>query len=196
MAQMQGGSKRRDRNLIWWQYINILARTKEDLSGFPGTFTTLPDWSYISRHQIGLRLIVVENATHDANQVSTNSEGQAALFSSDSLPTGWRPSSWHTISSSKASSQMTSTASHQETLLLLRVFFWYEHDNSYVSTILIIVATFFAAHGGYLFAPHVLSLVVQYSNTLSLKGLSCVAVYGTNKLTLPAAEDRFLCRFG
>jgi hypothetical protein len=38
MGEIQGGTKRRDRNLSWWQYVNTLARTNEDLNGFPSTF--------------------------------------------------------------------------------------------------------------------------------------------------------------
>lgn len=94
MAQMQGGIKRRDRNLVWWQYINTLAKTGEDLDGFPGKFANLPDWSGATNGQFGVRLIVVENADHNAQQVFESDEGRAALFSNDNLPTGWRPSGW------------------------------------------------------------------------------------------------------
>jgi hypothetical protein len=94
MANIMGGSKRRDRNLAWWQYVNTLARTKENLYGFPATYGPLPDWSSISHNTIQLQLIVVENATHDASQVFGSSEGQQALFSSSKMPTGWRPAGW------------------------------------------------------------------------------------------------------
>jgi hypothetical protein len=90
MALMQGGSKRRDRNLVWWQYINTLARTAEDLTGFPATFDDMPDWSHLSNNQVSLRLSVVEGAGHDAEDVFSSKEGRAALFSPD-VPTGWRP---------------------------------------------------------------------------------------------------------
>lgn len=90
MALMQGGSKRRDRNLIWWQYVNTLARTNEDLTGFPATFDDMPDWSYLSNNQISMRLSVVEGAGHDAEDVFSSKEGRGALFSTD-VPMGWRP---------------------------------------------------------------------------------------------------------
>lgn len=89
-ARMQGGTKRRDRNLIWWQYINMLARTNENLDGFPGTFDELPDYSDVSNNKINTRLTVVEDAGHDAEEVFKGKEGRAALFSKD-VPTGWRP---------------------------------------------------------------------------------------------------------
>jgi hypothetical protein len=87
---MQGGSKRRDRNLVWWQYVNMLARTNEDLTGFPATFEELPDWSDVSNNQISMRLSVVEGAGHDAEAVFSSKEGRASLFAVD-VPTGWRP---------------------------------------------------------------------------------------------------------
>lgn len=89
-AIMQGGTKRRDRNLIWWQYVNGLARTNEDLTGFPGTFDPLPDWSDVSNNEIKLRLTVVENAAHDAEDVFKGEEGRSALFHKNVLQ-GWRP---------------------------------------------------------------------------------------------------------
>lgn len=89
-ALMQGGYKRRNRNLIWWQYVNQLARTDEDLTGFPGTFGDLPDWSDVSDNKIQLRLTVVEDADHDAEAVFAAKEGRASLFDKD-VPTGWRP---------------------------------------------------------------------------------------------------------
>ncbi|PWN36011.1 uncharacterized protein FA14DRAFT_121960 [Meira miltonrushii] len=104
MAQMQGGSKRRDRNLSWWQYVNTLARTNEDLKGFPATYGKLPDWSDISHNQIKLRLSVVENASHSAEEVFSSQEGRSALFSNDVLP-GWRPQGWVPASSSSSKLQ-------------------------------------------------------------------------------------------
>lgn len=89
MAMMQGGSKRRDRNLAWWQYINLLARTDEDLSGFPATFGDLPDWS-LESGEMSVRLTVVEDAAHDAREVFSSDEGRAALFAKE-VPKGWRP---------------------------------------------------------------------------------------------------------
>ncbi|KDN52420.1 hypothetical protein K437DRAFT_220575 [Tilletiaria anomala UBC 951] len=94
MAQLQGGPKRRDRNLAYWKYINTLAKTNFDLTGFNATFKHLPDWSNVSRNVIAHRLIVIENADHDAALVFGSAEGRAALFSSGTLPTGWRPVGW------------------------------------------------------------------------------------------------------
>ncbi|PWN41843.1 hypothetical protein IE81DRAFT_156142 [Ceraceosorus guamensis] len=94
MALLQGGVARRDRNLAWWQYINTLARTNEDLTGFPGNFSELPDWSNLSQGIIGTKLVVVEDADHDAEKVFESDVGRAALFDVDNLPTGWRPRHW------------------------------------------------------------------------------------------------------
>ena len=123
MAQMQGGTKRRDRNLSWWQYVNTLARTNEDLNGFPATFDKLPDWSDISNNQIGLRLTVVADAAHNAEDVFSSQEGRSALFSANVLP-GWRPDGWVASPSSsqsaaptysQARSVQTSSSSDQRT---------------------------------------------------------------------------------
>lgn len=90
---MQGGMKRRDRNLIWWQYVNTLARTNENVTGFPATFEDLPDYSDVSHNQISMRLTVVEGAGHDAEDVFSGEEGRASLFAVD-VPVGWRPDGW------------------------------------------------------------------------------------------------------
>jgi hypothetical protein len=92
-ARMQGGTKRRDRNLIWWQYVNTLAQTNENVTGFPATFDDMPDWSDISNKQINMRLTVVEGAGHDAEAVFSGKEGRATLFDVD-VPVGWRPDGW------------------------------------------------------------------------------------------------------
>jgi hypothetical protein len=92
-ARMQGGTKRRDRNLIWWQYVNTLAQTNENVTGFPATFDDMPDWSDVSNKQINMRLTVVEGAGHDAEAVFSGKEGRATLFDVD-VPVGWRPDGW------------------------------------------------------------------------------------------------------
>lgn len=94
MAELQGGHKRRDRNLCWYQYVNGLARTDEDLSGFPCNFTNLPDWSNMSANAISTRLVVVEDADHDAAEVFGSTEGRSALFDDKNIATGWRPKGW------------------------------------------------------------------------------------------------------
>ncbi|KAN0059931.1 hypothetical protein ACQY0O_007904 [Thecaphora frezii] len=118
MALLQGGLKRRDRNLGWWKYINTLARTAEDVSGFPGNFSELPDWSDVSLNVISHTLTVIEGATHDAGEVFGSNDGRAVLFSDNTPPTGWRPDGWNAkgngqkvAASSSSSGKATSTAS-------------------------------------------------------------------------------------
>lgn len=91
MARAQGGNKRRDRNLVWYRYINTLARTSEDLHGFPGRFGNLPDWSSVSNGSVSLRLSVVEDADHDVAEVLQSKNGLSALFSDGEVYAGWRP---------------------------------------------------------------------------------------------------------
>lgn len=93
MAKAQGGKKRRDRNLVWYRYINTLARTSEDLDGFPGRFEHLPDWSSVSNGSVSLRLTVVEDAAHDVAEVLQSENGLSALFSDGEVYAGWRPKS-------------------------------------------------------------------------------------------------------
>ncbi|WFD31286.1 hypothetical protein MSPP1_002320 [Malassezia sp. CBS 17886] len=92
-ALLQGGYKRRDRNLSWWRYINMLAGTKEDLKHFPGNFSHLPDWSDASQGRINTRLVVAAHATHNASEVFGGKDGRSALFSVD-VKEGWRPKGW------------------------------------------------------------------------------------------------------
>jgi len=127
MALLQGGHKRRDRNLSWWRYINMLAKTNENLHGFPGNFSDLPDWSSKSNGVIYTRLCVVEHATHDAAKVFGGSEGRSALFHHYNVEMGWRPKGWNyrapkqktarsnvnTTSPSSSSSTSTSRSSSQ-----------------------------------------------------------------------------------
>ncbi|RMJ16409.1 hypothetical protein BHE90_015127 [Fusarium euwallaceae] len=91
MARAQGGSKRRDRNLVWYRYINTLARTNENLKGFPGKFDNLPDWSLVSNGSVNLRLTVVEDAAHNVAEVLQSENGLSALFSDGDMYAGWRP---------------------------------------------------------------------------------------------------------
>lgn len=94
MANLQGGTKRRDRNLCWYQYVNGLARTDEVLDGFPCNYTDLPDWSNLSANAISTRLVVVRNADHDAGEVFGSTEGRSTLFDDKNLEVGWRPDGW------------------------------------------------------------------------------------------------------
>ncbi|WFC98502.1 hypothetical protein MYAM1_001230 [Malassezia yamatoensis] len=91
MSLLQGGEKRRDRNLVWWRYINSLARTNESLSGFPGNFSGLPNWSDKHNGSFNVRLAVVQHASHDAEKVFSKSTGLSALFDRYSVTQGWRP---------------------------------------------------------------------------------------------------------
>ncbi|KAK5997689.1 hypothetical protein PT974_00044 [Cladobotryum mycophilum] len=91
MAIIQGGHKRRDRNLIWYRYVNTLARTRESLDGFPGSFDALPDWSNTSNNTISLRLTVAKNATHNPDKLFKSKEGRSVLFSHYNVDEGWRP---------------------------------------------------------------------------------------------------------
>jgi hypothetical protein len=89
-ALMQGGTARRDRNLAWWSYINTLARTGDPVEMFrKANFSGLPDWSIDSPFMP--RLVVVDDAKHDAEEVFGSDEGRAALFSNGDVPLGWRP---------------------------------------------------------------------------------------------------------
>lgn len=91
MALLQGGHKRRDRNMSWWRYINTLARTKEDLTGFPGNFSHLPDWSDTYKGNFSVRLAIVQQAAHNAEKVFSGKIGRSALFDDYSVEEGWRP---------------------------------------------------------------------------------------------------------
>ncbi|PHH92508.1 hypothetical protein CDD83_7145 [Cordyceps sp. RAO-2017] len=92
MARVQGGERRRDRNLAWYKYVNVLAGTDRDLRGFPGHFGPLPDWSELSNRTINMRLIVVQNASHDGERLFESPDGRSALFYDGRLQRGWRPS--------------------------------------------------------------------------------------------------------
>lgn len=91
MAHVQGGINRRARNLIWYRYINTLARTDEDLDGFPGSFENLPDWSDLANGTSQLRLVVVEGADHNATELFEGDLGRGVLFHNGDIDEGWRP---------------------------------------------------------------------------------------------------------
>ncbi|KAJ1022554.1 hypothetical protein NDA16_003543 [Ustilago loliicola] len=109
MAILQGGVARRDRNLAWWKYINLLARTTEDVSGLPGNLTKddLPDWSNLSGGKLAHTLTVIEGATHDANAVFGSTQGRTVLFekSQENVARGWRPKGYN-----KAAGASTTTS--------------------------------------------------------------------------------------
>ncbi|KAK0391804.1 hypothetical protein NLU13_1303 [Sarocladium strictum] len=88
MARSQGSDKRRDRNLIWYRYIQTLARTGEDLNGFPGQFSNVADWSDVSNGSSSLRLGLVRNATHDLAEILASHVGREALFSNGDISRG------------------------------------------------------------------------------------------------------------
>ncbi|OJJ89319.1 uncharacterized protein ASPGLDRAFT_62845 [Aspergillus glaucus CBS 516.65] len=91
MGNVQGGKNRRTRNLIWFRYINTLARTDEDLEGFPGSFKDLPDWSDAVDGKSHLRLVVVEDVAHNAEKLFQGDLGRGALFHDGNIDEGWRP---------------------------------------------------------------------------------------------------------
>lgn len=107
MAVLQGGVARRDRNLAWWKYINMLARTDEDVSGLPGNLTrdALPDWSHLSGGKLAHTLTVVEGATHDANKVFGSQLGRTVLFEKNQkdVQRGWRPDGYKEAGTAKKS---------------------------------------------------------------------------------------------
>ena len=91
MANVQGGQNRRARNLIWFRYINQLARTDENLDGVPGEFKDLPDWSDAVDGRSHLRLLVVEDVAHNAEELFATDVGRGALFHATDIEEGWRP---------------------------------------------------------------------------------------------------------
>ena len=91
MGNMQGGENRRARNLIWFRYINTLARTGEDVDAFPGSFEDLPDWSDAVDGKSHLRLVVVEDVAHNAEKLFRGDLGRGALFHDYNIDGGWRP---------------------------------------------------------------------------------------------------------
>lgn len=117
MAILQGGVARRDRNLAWWKYINMLARTDEDVSGLPGNLTleTLPDWSSLSGRTLAHTLTVIPGATHNADEVFASRQGRTVLFANKQadVMSGWRPKGYSKsrVSSISLSSASLSTAS-------------------------------------------------------------------------------------
>ncbi|WFC98501.1 hypothetical protein MYAM1_001229 [Malassezia yamatoensis] len=114
MAVLQGGHQRRQRNLSWWKYINLLARSGDNLAGFPGTFNDLPNWSHTHNGKIKTRLAVVEDASHNAEKIFSSSIGRSALFNDFDVEIGWRPADWIRAERSAAngsSSAMTTTSS-------------------------------------------------------------------------------------
>lgn len=91
MAQVQGGINRRARNLVWYRYINELARTDEELDGFPGSFEDLPDWSDAVNGTSRLRLVAVQGVAHNADKLFATKLGRGALFHDRHIDGGWRP---------------------------------------------------------------------------------------------------------
>ncbi|KAJ1021173.1 hypothetical protein NDA16_003959 [Ustilago loliicola] len=77
MAKLQGGAARRDRNLSWWRYINTLAGTNQDLTGFPGALPGLVSWSNLTKGALNHRLTVVYNADHNEQVVYSSMEGMS-----------------------------------------------------------------------------------------------------------------------
>lgn len=101
MAKLQGGEARRDRNLAWWRYLNTLAGTNQDLTGFPGSLPGMTSWANVTNSTLAHRLTVVYNADHNAQEVYTSIEGTSALFDdSNNVQLGWRPQGWRNVTTS------------------------------------------------------------------------------------------------
>ncbi|SPO29055.1 uncharacterized protein UTRI_05629 [Ustilago trichophora] len=112
MAKLQGGAARRDRNLSWWRYLNTLAGTNQDLTGFPGALPNLVSWSNLTRNTLNHRLTVVLDADHNAEEVYSSMEGTSALFDdSANVQLGWRPQGWRNVSSVNHSTTNGSSSS-------------------------------------------------------------------------------------
>lgn len=77
---IQGGRNRRDRNLIWYKYVHELAQTGQDLRGFPGNFSSLPDWGSYANHHVNVRLAVAKTAGHEFDSVFKTKTGMSAIF--------------------------------------------------------------------------------------------------------------------
>lgn len=88
-ALMQGGHTRVQRGLIWWNYVNRLGRTDNNVSAYPGIFENLPDWSMYLNGTFAPRHIVVKDLGHDV-EILASSEGSTAIFSQE-VARGWRP---------------------------------------------------------------------------------------------------------
>lgn len=120
MAILQGGVARRDRNLAWWKYINLLARTSEDVSAFPGNLSTdtVPDWSRLSNHKLAHTLTVIDGATHDADAVFGSKQGRTVLFEKNqaNVQMGWRPKGYNKSAtpSSQSSANPSALALQQQ----------------------------------------------------------------------------------
>ena len=112
MAKLQGGAARRDRNLSWWRYLNTLAGTKEDLTGFPGALPGMVSWANMTNGTLAHRLTVVYNADHNASEVYSSMEGSSALFDdTQNVQLGWRPQGWRNVTSVSHSTSSSSSAS-------------------------------------------------------------------------------------
>ncbi|PLB36399.1 uncharacterized protein BDW47DRAFT_51873 [Aspergillus candidus] len=111
MGKLQGGKNRRTRNLIWFRYINTLARTNEDLEGFPGEYGDLPDWSGVVGGKSQLRLVAVPGVAHNAKKLFHGDLGRGALFSDGDVDPGWRPKNNGSSSDSGGSSGSSSGSS-------------------------------------------------------------------------------------
>ncbi|GAC94585.1 hypothetical protein PHSY_002158 [Pseudozyma hubeiensis SY62] len=109
MAKLQGGAARRDRNLSWWRYINTLAGTNQDLTGFPGALPGMVSWGNLTGNTLNHRLTVVYDADHNAEKVYSSLEGTSALFDdTKNVQLGWRPQGWKNVTSVNKSTSANS----------------------------------------------------------------------------------------
>ncbi|KAE8264643.1 hypothetical protein A4X03_0g799 [Tilletia caries] len=89
-AILMGGQSRRDRNYMYWRYINLLAgvpNTNSDLdnAGYPGKFSsTLPSWGASTGNTLKAQLTIIDGAKHDAelaDAAADNARPSSLIFS-------------------------------------------------------------------------------------------------------------------
>jgi hypothetical protein len=112
MANLQGGTARRDRNLSWWRYLNTLAGTNQDLTGFPGALPGLVPWSNLTGGTLNHTLTVVYTADHSAAEVFGSPEGQSALLDApQNVLQGWRPAGWKNVTAATVAGSNSTNSS-------------------------------------------------------------------------------------
>lgn len=90
MAALTGGTARRNRSLAYWKYINLLARTGQNMTSFPGNFSHLPNWHHLAP-EFKQTLGVLRHADHNLQAVYYSRVGRSALFDNSHLDIGYRP---------------------------------------------------------------------------------------------------------
>ncbi|KAE8211968.1 hypothetical protein CF327_g4322 [Tilletia walkeri] len=86
MAILTGGEIRRDRNYMYWRYINLLAGVPNtnknlDRAGYPGSFSSsMPTWGGSTGGVLKAQLTIIDGAKHDADLAYQSDLGVAAIF--------------------------------------------------------------------------------------------------------------------